>query len=137
MYKIIKRLFDFVMALLALTVLSPLLIPVIIGLLLTGEHYVFMVPSNGELDLKKAAKLSGNKKAEMIPMKELLPVTGYIRGGCSPVGMKKPFKTVIHHTAENFDTIIFSAGKIGYQVQLSLTDLTKAIKVITEDIIVE
>lgn len=103
----------------------------------SGGHYVFMVPVAQELDLKKAAKAVGEKKIEMIKSKELLPLTGYIHGGCSPVGMKKPFKTVIHHTAENFDTIIFSAGKIGYQVQLSLTDLTKAIKVITEDIIVE
>lgn len=103
----------------------------------SGAHYVFMVPVAEELDLKKAAKAVGEKKIEMIKSKELLPLTGYIHGGCSPVGMKKPFKTVIHKTAESFDTIIFSAGKIGYQVQLSLVDLNKAVKVTSEDIIVE
>lgn len=102
----------------------------------SGSHYVFMVPVAEELDLKKAAKAVGEKKIEMIKSKELLPLTGYIHGGCSPIGMKKPFKTVIHKTAENFETIIFSAGKIGYQVQLSLTDLAKAVRITTEDIIV-
>ena len=102
----------------------------------SGNHYVFMVPVAEELDLKKAAKAVGEKKIEMIKSKELLPLTGYIHGGCSPTGMKKPFKTVIHKTAENFETIIFSAGKIGYQVQLSLTDLAKAVRITTEDIIV-
>jgi Cys-tRNA(Pro)/Cys-tRNA(Cys) deacylase len=72
----------------------------------------------------------------MIKSKELLPLTGYIHGGCSPIGMKKPLKTVVHKTAENFETIIFSAGKIGYQVQLSLADLAKAVRITTEDIIV-
>ena len=66
-----------------------------------------------------------------------MPLTGYVHGGCSPIGMKKPFKTIIHKTAESFETIIFSAGKIGYQVQLSLVDLNKAVKVIGEDIIVD
>ena len=80
----------------------------------TGNHYVFLVPVNKELNLKKAAKAVNEKKIEMIKSKELLPLTGYIHGGCSPIGMKKFFKTTIHSTAENYDTIMFSAGKIGY-----------------------
>ena len=102
----------------------------------SGNHYVFMVPVAQELDLKKGAKAVGEKKIEMIKSKELLPLTGYIHGGCSPIGMKKPFKTVIHNTAETFDTIIFSAGKIGYQVELSLSDLSKAARITVDDIIV-
>ena len=102
----------------------------------SGVHYVFMVPVAEELDLKKAAKAVGEKKIEMIKSKELLPLTGYIHGGCSPIGMKKPFKTVIHKTAGDFETVIFSAGKIGYQVQLSLADLGKAVKITSEDITV-
>ena len=91
-------------------------------------HFVCVIPGDHEVDLKLAAKASGNKKADLIPMKELLPVTGYIRGGCSPIGMKKFFTTVIDISAQNFETIIFSAGKIGYQVELSLDDLCKVIK---------
>ena len=98
------------------------------------NHYVFLVPVNCELDLKKAAKAVGEKKIEMIKSKELLSLTGYIHGGCSPVGMKKFFKTTIHKTAENFDTIIFSAGKIGYQVELSLDELKKVIRFDLADI---
>lgn len=98
------------------------------------NHYVFLVPVNCELDLKKAAKAVGEKKIEMIKSKDLLPLTGYIHGGCSPVGMKKFFKTTIHKTAENFDTIIFSAGKIGYQVELSLEELKKVIRFDLADI---
>lgn len=98
------------------------------------NHYVFLVPVNCELDLKKAAKAVGEKKIEMIKSKDLLPLTGYIHGGCSPVGMKKFFKTTIHKTAENFDTIIFSAGKIGYQVELSLEELRKVIRFDLADI---
>ncbi|MBP3381948.1 MAG: Cys-tRNA(Pro) deacylase [Clostridia bacterium] len=82
-------------------------------------HYVFMIPVAEELDLKKAAKAVGEKSIAMIAAKELLPLTGYIHGGCSPIGMKKPFLTVIHHTAAAFDTIFFSAGKIGYQVEVA------------------
>ncbi len=82
-------------------------------------HYVFMIPVAEELDLKKAAKAVGEKSIAMIAAKELLPLTGYIHGGCSPIGMKKPFLTVIHHTAATFDTIFFSAGKIGYQVEVA------------------
>ena len=81
-------------------------------------NYVFVVPVNKELDLKKAAKVVGEKSIEMIKSKELLPLTGYIHGGCSPIGMKKMFKTVIDESCKNFETIIFSGGKIGYQVEL-------------------
>ena len=100
----------------------------------TGNHYVFLVPVNKELNLKKAAKAVGEKNIEMIKSKELLPLTGYIHGGCSPIGMKKFFKTTIHSTAENYDTIMFSAGKIGYQVETSLNSLKKVIRFDLEDI---
>lgn len=100
----------------------------------TGNHYVFLVPINKELNLKKAAKAVNEKKIEMIKSKELLPLTGYIHGGCSPIGMKKFFKTTIHSTAENYDTIMFSAGKIGYQVETSLNSLKKVIRFDLEDI---
>lgn len=99
------------------------------------NHYVFLVPVCSELDLKKAAKSVGEKKIEMIKSKELLPLTGYIHGGCSPVGMKKFFTTTIDKSAENFDTIIFSAGKIGYQVELSLDELKKVIRFTLDDIV--
>ena len=99
-------------------------------------HYVFMVPVAEELDLKKAAAAVGEKAIEMIKSKELLPLTGYIHGGCSPIGMKKQFRTVIHETAPAFDTILFSAGKIGYQVECSLEGLRKAVPVECADVIV-
>lgn len=92
------------------------------------KNYVFVVPVDRELDLKKAAHAVGEKSIEMIKSKELLPLTGYIHGGCSPIGMKKFFQTTIDISAKNFETIIFSAGKIGYQVELSLEDLSKIIK---------
>ncbi|WP_243113073.1 Cys-tRNA(Pro) deacylase [Ruminococcus sp. Marseille-P6503] len=101
------------------------------------KYYVFMVPVAEELDLKKAAKAVGEKSIEMLKSKELLPLTGYVHGGCSPIGMKKQFVTTINKTAENYDTIIFSGGKIGYQVELSLTDLKKVIRISAADIIVE
>ena len=101
-----------------------------------GEHYVFMIPVAYELDLKKAAKAVGDKSIAMIKSKELLPLTGYIHGGCSPIGMKKQFKTVLHETAQLFDTILFSAGKIGYQVELPPDDLQKAVPYIDADITV-
>lgn len=94
----------------------------------SGNHYVFMLPVEKELDLKKAAQVVGEKSVEMLKQKDLLPLTGYIHGGCSPIGMKKFFKTVIDSSAKNFETIIFSAGKIGYQVELSLDDLSKVIR---------
>lgn len=97
-------------------------------------NYVFVVPVNKELDLKKAAKAVGEKSIEMIKSKELLPLTGYIHGGCSPIGMKKQFKTVIDKSVTNFETFIFSGGKIGYQVEVTLDDLKKVINYSLEDI---
>ncbi|MBO4795781.1 MAG: Cys-tRNA(Pro) deacylase [Verrucomicrobia bacterium] len=93
----------------------------------TKTHYVFVVPVCGELDLKKAAAAVGEKNIEMIKAKELFPLTGYVHGGCSPVGMKKLFRTVIDQSAGNFETIIFSAGKIGYQVQVTLENLKQLV----------
>ncbi|MWV42742.1 Cys-tRNA(Pro) deacylase [Paenibacillus sp. HJL G12] len=100
----------------------------------TKEHYVFMVPSDKELDLKKAAKAAGEKSLDMIAQKELLPLTGYIHGGCSPIGMKKQFRTFIDRTADNVETICFSGGRVGYQVQLPLRDLQKVIRVTVADL---
>ena len=99
------------------------------------NNYVFLVPVNKELNLKKAAKSVNEKKVEMIKSKELLPLTGYIHGGCSPIGMKKQFKTVINTTAQNLEKIIFSAGKIGYQVEMSLENLQKVINFTLADIV--
>ena len=98
------------------------------------SYYVFLVPVSKELNLKKAAVSVGEKSIEMLKSKDLLPLTGYIHGGCSPIGMKKQFKTVIDISANNFNTIIFSGGKIGYQVELTLDDLKKAITFTLEDI---
>ncbi len=98
------------------------------------KYYVFMLPVERELDLKKAAHAVGEKSVEMIKSKELLPITGYIHGGCSPIGMKKFFTTTIDSSALNFSTIIFSAGKIGYQVEVSLDDLRKVIRFELADI---
>lgn len=103
----------------------------------SGNHYVFMLPVAEELDLKKAAHSVNEKSVEMIKSKELLPLTGYIHGGCSPIGMKKFFKTVIDSSALNFNTIIFSAGKIGYQVEVAPNDLEKIIRVEFANIISE
>ena len=94
----------------------------------TKNYYVFMVPVHKELDLKKAAKSVGEKSIAMIKSKDLLPLTGYIHGGCSPIGMKKQFRTVIDASAANFDTILFSAGKIGYQVEVSPEELKKILR---------
>lgn len=99
------------------------------------NHFVFLVPVHRELDLKKAAKSVGEKSIEMIKSKELLALTGYIHGGCSPIGMKKQFRTVIDISAEAFDTIMFSAGKIGYQVQLSLEELKKVLRFELTDVV--
>ena len=98
------------------------------------KYYVFLVPVAEELDLKKAALAVNEKSVEMIKSKELLPLTGYIHSGCSPIGMKKFFQTTIDSSSENFDTIIFSAGKIGYQVEISLEELKKIIQFKTADI---
>lgn len=92
------------------------------------EHYVFVVPVEKELDLKKAAKAVGEKSIAMIKSKELLPLTGYIHGGCSPIGMKKFFRTTVDVSARAQETIFVSAGKIGYQVELAPADLEKMIR---------
>ena len=99
------------------------------------EHYVFVVPGSGELDLRKAARAVSEKSVEMIPSKELLPLTGYVHGGCSPVGMKKTFRTVIDASAENYDTIVISAGRIGLHMEISLNELRKAVSFAVADIV--
>lgn len=100
----------------------------------TKTNYVFLIPVNKELDLKKAARAVGEKSIEMVKSKDLLPLTGYIHGACSPIGMKKQFKTVIDISAKEFETIIFSGGKIGYQVELSLEKLKEVIEFELKDI---
>ncbi|MBR6476302.1 MAG: Cys-tRNA(Pro) deacylase [Lachnospiraceae bacterium] len=102
----------------------------------TGQHYVFVVPVAEELDLKKAAKAAGEKSIDMIKQKELLPLTGYVHGGCSPIGMKKPFPTIVHETASGFDKMFVSAGKVGYQIEVAPTDLFGVVGCKTADIIV-
>lgn len=100
-------------------------------LLLKGDktgYFVCIIPGAEEVDLKKAAKVSGNKSCDMIPMKELLPVTGYIRGACSPIGMKKHFSTYIHETCLNFDHIYISAGQRGLQILITPSDLIKEVR---------
>ena len=92
------------------------------------NHYVFMIPVDKELDLKKAAESVNEKAVDMLKSKELLPLTGYIHGGCSPIGMKKFFTTTVDSSAANFDTIIFSGGKVGFQVETSLDNLAKIIR---------
>ena len=99
--------------------------------------YVFVIPVCKTLDLKKAAKSVGVKSLDMLPQKELLIRAGYIHGGCSPIGMKKLYKTVVDISAKNYETIIFSAGKIGYQVELSPTDLASVIPVAFDSVVVE
>ena len=100
-----------------------------------GAHYVFVVPVEKELDLKKAAKTVGEKSISMIHQKELLPLTGYIHGGCSPVGMKKFFRTVFDKSALSHERIYFSGGKVGVQVRIRTVDISKAIKCEFEDIV--
>ncbi len=102
----------------------------------SGAYYVFVVPVENDLDLKKAAKAAAEKAVSMIKQKELLPLTGYVHGGCSPIGMKKPFPTFIHETATQFDRIFVSAGKVGFQIELSPDDLISATGCKTADIIV-
>lgn len=99
------------------------------------QHYVFMVPVAQELDLKKCANIVNEKYIEMIPQKELLPLTWYIHGGCSPIGMKKVFHTIIHSSAGSVDSIIFSGWKVWYQVELQTKDLPKIIKFHFADIV--
>ena len=101
----------------------------------TGQYYVFVIPVCEELDLKKAAKVSGEKSIEMIKQKELLPLTGYVHGGCSPIGMKKSFPTFLHETASGFEKIYVSAGKVGYQVELPVKDLIQMARCTTADVV--
>lgn len=99
------------------------------------SYYVFVIPSCGQLDLKKAAKAVGEKSIEMIKQKELLPLTGYVHGGCSPIGMKKLFKTVFHSDVLNLETVTVSAGKIGHQIEISPQKMISAVTGITADVI--
>lgn len=100
----------------------------------TGAFYVFVIPVKGELDLKKAAKACGEKAVSMIKQKDLLPLTGYVHGGCSPIGMKKHFPTFIHETAVGYDTVFVSAGKVGFQIELAPADLIAAAEIRVEDL---
>lgn len=101
------------------------------------DYYVFVLPSNHELDLKKAAKVVGVKSLEMIPVKDITPVSGYVRGGCSPFGMKKQFITTFDESALSFDSIVFSGGKIGLQIEVQVEDLKKFPKFSFADIVKE
>lgn len=103
----------------------------------TGQYYVFVIPVKEELDLKKAAKAVSEKSVSMIPQKELLPLTGYVHGGCSPIGMKKSFPTVIHESALNYEEIFFSAGKVGYQVEVAVKDIEKVVRYTFADVCTE
>lgn len=101
----------------------------------TKENYVFIIPVNDHLDLKKAAEVSGEKKIEFININDIQKTTGYIRGGCSPVGMKKDLKTFIQKDSLDLETIVVSAGKIGLQIELNPLDLEKVVNVEFADII--
>ena len=101
----------------------------------SGAYYVFVVPVKDELDLKKAAKAAGEKAVRMIRQKDLLPLTGYVHGGCSPIGMKKRFPTFIHQTAAGYDRIFVSAGRVGFQVGLAPEDLTAAAGCVLADLV--
>ena len=103
----------------------------------SGGYYVFDIPVAENLDLKKAARAVGEKSIAMLPQKELLPLTGYVHGGCSPVGMKKPFRTVFHETAVLFDTICVSAGKIGAQVEVDPRALMELLGAEAADVVVD
>lgn len=98
------------------------------------QYYVFVIPVLRELDLKAAAKAVNEKKLDMLPLKDLLQVTGYVRGGCSPIGMKKAFKVIVDQSAEQLETMVFSAGKIGYQVAVKPLDLLKVVNGMFGDI---
>lgn len=107
-------------------------------LVLRGDKngiFVCVVPGNAEVNLKKAAKISGNKKAEMIQMKELLPLTGYIRGGCTPIGMKKPYPNFIHESCLSFENIYISAGQRGMQININPNDLIQFASISVGDLI--
>lgn len=102
----------------------------------TGEHYVFLVPVAAELDLKKAAAATGEKAVAMVKARELLPLTGYVHGGCSPLGMKKQFPTFIDETAQLFECISFSGGKVGCQLTLDPAELPRALDFTYVDLVV-
>lgn len=102
----------------------------------SGEHYVFMIPVAEELDLKKAARAVGEKSIAMLKSKELFPLTGYVHGGCSPIGMKKQFATTVDETAQLFDRIIFSGGKIGCQLEVAPDDLARVVSLSYADLTV-
>ena len=102
----------------------------------SGAYYVFDIPVAENLDLKKAAKAVGEKSIAMLPQKELLPLTGYVHGGCSPVGMKKQFPTVFHETVNDLELVAVSAGKIGHQVQVKPGDLLNLLRAKTADVVV-
>ena len=101
----------------------------------SGAYYVFVVPVQAELDLKKAAKVAGEKAVSMIKQKELLPLTGYVHGGCSPIGMKKQIPTFIHDTAAGFEKIFVSGGKVGYQIEVAPGDIVSLIRATFADIV--
>ena len=101
----------------------------------SGTYFVFVIPVRSELDLKKAAKAAGEKSVSMIKQKELLPLTGYVHGGCSPIGMKKPFRTFIHETATDLEAIFVSAGRVGAQIELSPADLISVAGCIPSDLV--
>ena len=101
----------------------------------SGAYYVFVIPVKAELDLKKAAKAAGEKAISMIKQKDLLPLTGYVHGGCSPVGMKKQFPTFVHETAQGYDKMFVSAGKVGFQVEVKPQDLKDVVGFTYADIV--
>jgi len=101
----------------------------------SGSYFVCVIPGSCDLDLKKAARAAGEKKADLIPMKDLLPLTGYIRGGCSPVGMKKPFPTFVDETCTLFETIFVSAGVRGLQLKIFPDDLLTAAGAVIADLV--
>ena len=101
------------------------------------EHYVFVIPIEAELDLKKAAKAAGEKSIEMLPLKELTPLTGYVRGGCTSIGMKKQFPTIVDVSAEARETIVVSGGRLGSQLELKPGDLIRVARAKTADVVVK
>ena len=102
----------------------------------TKNYYVFVIPVEKELDLKKAAKAVGEKSIEMLPLKELLPLTGYVHGGCSPIGMKKFFTTTFDESLNNLERVYFSGGKVGFQVEVAVKDIEKVIGYNTAEVTV-
>lgn len=100
----------------------------------SSNYFVFVIPIDKELDLKKAAKVVGEKNVEMLHVKDINKVTGYVRGGCTPIGMKKQYKTVLHNSIMNYDKVIISGGRIGTQLVLALEDIVKVTSAIIEDI---